>query len=58
MSMSMKEFRGGEGFVESDVEKTIKNMKNMGYIGKIGMKETDKEILKVMIDQVDVDSCL
>ena len=35
MSMSMKEFRGGEGFVESDVEKTIKNM---GYIGKIGMK--------------------
>jgi L-cysteine desulfidase len=55
MSMSMKEFRGGEGFVESDVEKTIKNM---GYIGKIGMKETDKEILKVMIDQVDVDSCL
>ena len=30
----------------------------MGYIGKIGMKETDKEILKVMIDQVDVASCL
>ena len=24
----------------------------------LGMKETDKEILKVMIDQVDVDSCL
>ena len=55
MSMSMKEFRGGEGFVESDVEKTIKNM---GYIGKIGMKETDREILNVMIDKVDVDSCL
>ena len=55
MSISQKEFRGGEGFVESDVEKTIKNM---GYIGKIGMKETDKEILNVMIDKVDVDSCL
>ena len=55
MSVNQKGFRGGEGFVESDVEKTIKNM---GYIGKIGMKETDKEILKVMIDQVDVDSCL
>ena len=55
MSMSYKEFRGGEGFVEDDVEKTIKNM---GYIGKIGMKETDKEILNVMIDKIDVDSCL
>ena len=55
MSISQKEFLGGEGFVESDVEKTIKNM---GYIGRIGMKETDKEILNVMIDKVDVDSCL
>ena len=55
MSTSQKEFLGGEGFIESDVEKTIKNM---GYIGKVGMKETDKEILNVMIDKVDVDSCL
>ena len=55
MSTSQKEFKGGEGFVESDVEETIKNM---GYIGKIGMKETDKEILNVMIDKVDVNSCL
>lgn len=55
MSMNYDEFRGGEGFVEDDVEQTIKNM---GYIGKIGMKETDREILNVMIDKVDVDSCL
>ncbi len=55
MSTSSKEFLGGEGFVKSDVEKTIKNM---GYIGKVGMKQTDKEILNVMIDKVDVDSCL
>ena len=55
MSMNDDEFRGGEGFVEDDVEQTIKNM---GYIGKIGMKETDREILNVMIDRVDVDSCL
>jgi L-cysteine desulfidase len=55
MSISQKEFHGGEGFIESDVEETIKNM---GYIGKIGMRETDKEILNVMIDKVDVDSCL
>ena len=55
MSMNKNEFQGGEGFVEDDVEMTIKNM---GYIGKIGMKETDREILNVMIDKIDVDSCL
>ena len=55
MSMNDDKFIGGEGFVEDDVEQTIKNM---GYIGKIGMKETDKEILNVMINKVDVDSCL
>ncbi|MBQ4431376.1 MAG: serine dehydratase subunit alpha family protein, partial [Synergistaceae bacterium] len=31
MSMNYDEFRGGEGFVEDDVERTIQNM---GYIGK------------------------
>ena len=55
MSMNDDEFRGGEGFIEDDVEETIKNM---GYIGIIGMKETDREILNVMIDRVDVDSCV
>lgn len=55
MSMEHKEFKGGEGFVEDDVEDTIKNM---GYIGKVGMRETDIEILNVMIDKVDVDRCL
>ncbi len=55
MSAEDKQFEGGEGFVEDDVEATIKNM---GYIGKIGMKDTDREILNVMIDKVDVDACL
>ena len=55
MSMNDDKFRGGEGFIEDDVEGTIKNM---GYIGKIGMKDTDREILNVMIDKVDVDSCM
>ena len=55
MSMNDDKFRGGEGFIEDDVEATIKNM---GYIGKIGMKDTDREILNVMIDKVDVDSCV
>ena len=55
MSMSNKAFNAGEGIVEDDVEETIKNM---GYIGKIGMRPTDKEILNVMIDKVDVDKSL
>lgn len=51
MSTSGKEFREGEGFVEGDVERTIRNM---GYIGKVGMNETDREILNIMIDKVKV----
>ena len=56
-SMSMKDqgFKGGEGIVGEDIENTIKNI---GYIGKVGMLSTDREILNVMTDQVDVDSCL
>lgn len=45
-------FCPGEGIVKDDVEGTIKSM---GYIGRIGMKETDTEILKIMIDEIDMD---
>lgn len=55
MSMNDKSFQPGEGIVEEDVEKTIMNM---GYIGKVGMQPTDKEILNVMTDKVDVRACL
>ena len=55
MSMKDQGFHGGEGIVEEDVEKTIRNM---GYIGKVGMQSTDREILKVMTAQVDVNSCV
>ena len=51
MSMDEKCFRAGEGFVEADIEDTIRNM---GYIGKVGMKDTDVEILRVMIDSAAV----
>ena len=55
MAMSQRGFKNGEGFVAENVEKTIKNM---GYIGKVGMAGTDIEILNVMIDKVDVDKSL
>jgi L-cysteine desulfidase len=44
-------FQPGEGIVQEDVEGTIRSM---GYIGRVGMKDTDKQILNIMIDQVDV----
>lgn len=40
-------FRSGEGFVEEDIEDTIDNI---GKIGKYGMKSTDREILRLMLD--------
>lgn len=45
-------FSPGEGIVKSDVERTIKSV---GYLGRVGMRETDHEILNLMIDKVDVD---
>ncbi len=55
MSMSDNTFDAGEGFVEAEIEETIKNM---GYIGRVGMKNTDIEILNVMIDKADTDKDL
>ncbi len=45
-------FQPGEGIVQEDVESTIRSM---GYIGRVGMKITDTEILNIMIDRVNVD---
>lgn len=54
MGMENKQFKAGEGIIEETVEETIKNM---GYIGRVGMKSTDVEILNVMIDKADVELC-
>ena len=52
MGMQHRGFQPGEGIVQKDVEGTIKSM---GYIGRVGMKDTDTEILNIMIDRIDVD---
>lgn len=52
LSIRNKSFLPGEGLIKGDVEETIKSM---GYIGRVGMRGTDTEILNVMIDRVDVD---
>ena len=51
LSIRNKSFLPGEGIIKDDVEETIKSM---GYIGRVGMKMTDTEILNIMIDRVDV----
>lgn len=51
LSIQNKSFLPGEGIIKGDVEETIRSM---GYIGRVGMRTTDTEILNIMIDRVDV----
>ncbi len=55
LSIQNKSFLPGEGIIKGDVEETIKSM---GYIGRVGMRLTDTEILNVMIDKVNVNQDL
>lgn len=45
MYMNGQQFYGGDGIVSKGVENTILNV---GRLGKEGMKETDKEIIRIM----------
>ena len=51
MSMAGRGFRAGEGLVQQTVEETIASM---GYVGRVGMKPTDVEILNIMIGKTRV----
>ena len=42
-----QEFRGGDGLVMKGVEATIRSI---GHLGKEGMRETNNEIIKMMIN--------
>lgn len=43
-----QQFYAGDGIVEKGVENTIKNISRLG---SIGMRETDKEIIKIMLGE-------
>ena len=45
MALAGRGFRAGEGIVQDTGEETIASM---GYVGRVGMKDTDVEILKIM----------
>lgn len=51
LSIQNRSFLPGEGIIKGDIEETIKSM---GYIGRVGMRSTDTEILNVMIDRINV----
>ena len=42
-----QEFKGGDGIVKKGIENTIQSVSR---IGKNGMRETDKEILQIMLE--------
>ena len=46
MALSGKQFRGGECIVKKGVENTIRSV---GRLGKEGMRQTDEEILRIML---------
>lgn len=47
MAVQGRVFRNGEGLVKSDVDKTIKTF---GRMAREGMRSTDEEILRLMVD--------
>lgn len=48
MYLNGQEFKGGDGIVTKGVENTIRNI---GRLGREGMRETDKEIVNIMMNQ-------
>jgi len=47
MYLNGQQFYGGDGIVSKGVENTIRNI---GRLGKDGMKETDLEIIRIMTE--------
>ena len=52
LSMRGLKFQPGEGIVQNDPQQTIRSL---GYIGRVGMKHTDVEILNLMLGNVDLE---
>lgn len=49
MSMNGLCFPAFSGILQGDVEQTIQSI---GYLGRVGMKETDVDILHIMLGDV------
>ncbi|MFI3226833.1 MAG: L-serine ammonia-lyase, iron-sulfur-dependent, subunit alpha [Clostridia bacterium] len=53
MSIKDNSFKSGEGIIQENLEETIKSI---GYIGRVGMKTTDVEILNIMLNKTDINN--
>ncbi|WP_209460607.1 serine dehydratase subunit alpha family protein [Youngiibacter multivorans] len=51
MSMRGLTFQSGDGIVKDNIEETIQSI---GHVARVGMKDTDKEILNIMIGKVSL----
>ena len=47
MAISGRQFYGGDGIVTKGVENTIRNV---GKLARDGMSETDREIIRIMLE--------
>ena len=47
MAMENRAFNSGDGIIKGSVDKTIQSA---GRLGRMGMKDTDTEILRIMLD--------
>ena len=45
MCLTGNNFHAGDGILADGVENTIKNV---GRLGRVGMRDTDREIMKIM----------
>ena len=54
MYMNHQEFKCGDGIVNNGVEATIRNV---GQLGREGMRQTDKEIVKIMLAGENKQEC-
>ena len=52
MYQNGQQFYGGDGIITKGVEETIVNV---GRLGRLGMRETDKEIIRIMTNQPALD---
>jgi len=46
LSINGSVFNGGEGLIDNEIEKTLDNI---GNLGRVGMRDTDRKILEIMI---------
>ena len=54
LAMKGRVFQAGEGLVQENAQDTIKAF---GIVGKEGMKQTDVEVLNLMLGQTKLESC-